>query len=843
MPMSRVVNTYDDFQEPPTGPVEVELPPEDGEDDGANPEPQAFTQNLAEELTDDELTKLSSELIEYYEADNSSREEWYQAYVEGLDLLGMKKENRTQPWDGACGVYHPILTEAVVRFQSNAIVELFPASGPAKPVIFGDETPEKADLAFRVIDEINYQLTEKMVEYRGETEQLLFRLPMSGSVFRKVYFDPLKQRPCAMMVPCDDFVVDFGATDLENCERYTHVMRRSDYEVQRLQEIGFYRQIELPEAETDNTEIKEKEQALSGHHPSYEKEIRRVLLEFHCEIPLVDGEEGELGDVRPYVVTVDKATTKVLSIYRNWREGDPLYAKRQYFAHYQYMPGMGFYGLGLIHLIGGIASSATSILRQLVDAGTLSNLPGGLKTRGLRTKEENIPVAPGEWREVDVPAGTIRDNLFPLPYKEPSVVLYQLLQTIVEDGRRVGSIADIDVGAMNENSPVGTVLALLERSMKVMSAVHARIHAGLRRELGLIAAVISEYMPPQYDYDAEGKFNRQQDFDGRVDIVPVSDPNAATQTAKVVQLQAVMQMAQQAPQVYNLKALHRMGLEAIGFKGVDQVIPEDQPPPMADPITENMNVLNGQPVKAYLDQDHDAHLKVHMTSMSDPKMIGMLQNSPQAPAIQGAMESHVREHLGFAYRRDFEKAIGTTLPPPGQPMPPEVEAKLSRMVADKADQVLAEHQAEAAADHTLQAGFDPLYQLREREVTLKEGVAKHKAVMDENKLVLDQSKHADKVALDEEKLRSQERQKAAEVAANMLTFQAELTTEEAQLSRELGHEVAGDIRKDVLEAAALHSDNVHRERDRQVEIHNAAEDRKSKEKQAKMKPKPAAKAK
>jgi len=798
MPIEKPLEAYDD--EEIVEPVVIDFPSEEVEEEE---EPSiAHDDNLAEHLDESDMTTLASTMVSNYEADKESRADWYRTYIAGLDQLGMKIENRQEPWDGASGVFHPILAEAVVRFQSNAIVELFPAAGPVKALLVGKEDPKKIEQGRRVADEMNYQLTENMPEYRSDTEQLLFRLPLAGACFRKVYYDEIKKRPCSMMVTAEDFIVDYATTDLDTCERATHVMRKSTNEIKKLQATGLYIDDVVLQPTSETTDVQEKEDSLSGTRKSYEMENTHVILEVHIDYNLeIDGEEDEIA--KPYIITVDKSSNRILSIYRNWKQDDPNYLKRDYFIRYLYIPGFGFYGFGLIHLLGSIAKSSTSILRQLVDAGTLSNLPGGLKTKGLRTTDEDDPIRPGEWRDVSVPAGAIRDNIFPMPYKEPSGVLYNLLNTIVEEGRRIGSIADVEVGEMKENAPVGTVLALLERSMKVMSAIHARIHASLRKELKLISNVIFEYMGPEYAWDEEKKFNREQDFDGRIDIIPVSDPNAATMSAKVVQFQAVMQMVQANPEIYDLPEVHKSGLEILGIKNIERLIPSDDPPPPLDPVSENMNILTGDPIKAYMEQDHNAHLQTHIAAMQDPKTREIVGQSPNAPMIQSAMEAHIAEHLAYQYRQDIEDRIGSQLPPPGQPLPPEVEVGLSRLVAQAATKLLEDNKTEMEQRENEELAKDPAFQLREREVAIKEAEAANKAGIDKGKLIVDVAKTASKEALDLERIRSTERQTAAKIGADMVTQQEDLTSKEKTEGLRIGKEIAKDIRDDVRESQKM----------------------------------------
>ena len=590
--------------------------------------------NLAEFIDDDELKIMATEMITDFQADRESRSDWARAYVKGLDLLGMKVEDRQQPWSGASGVFHPLLTEAVVRFQAQAMGEIFPASGPVRTKIVGKQTPERTDQANRVQNEMNYLLTEEMSEYRDEMEQMLFKLPIAGSAFKKVYYDPLMERPCAMFVPSEDFVASYGASGLKTCPRYTHVMKKTANEVLQLQVNGFYKEGELPEPTPDYSDIQEKYDELDGEEAVIEDDDRHTILEMHVDLNLSGEFEDPDGIARPYVVTIDKSSSTILAIRRNWYEGDEKKKKRMHFVHYRYLPGLGFYGTGLIHLMGGLAKSATSILRQLIDAGTLSNLPAGLKARGLRIKGDDTPLMPGEFRDVDVPGGAIRDSITFIPYKEPSSVLYSLLGNIVEEGRRIGSVADMQVGDMNPNAPVGTTLALMERSMKVLSGVQARLHASLKHELRILASIIHDYMPAEYSYEIEGNFNRTQDFDKRVDVIPVSDPNAATMSQRVMQYQAAIQLAQQSPQIYDMGKLHRQMLEVLGVQNADEIVklPEDIKP--TDPVTENMAILKQEPIQAFKYQDHEAHIAVHMAAAKDPKIMQIIGQSPFASAIQ-----------------------------------------------------------------------------------------------------------------------------------------------------------------------------------------------------------------
>ena len=690
--------------------------------------------NLAEFLEESDLDEMGSELVSDFESDRTSRKEWSRSYVKGLDLLGMKIEERTQPWEGASGVFHPLLSEAIVRFQAQAMGEIFPASGPVRTKIVGKQTKEKNAQAKRVEHEMNYMLTEEMTEYRDEMEQMLFRLPLAGSAFKKVYYDPIMERPCSMFVPAEDFVVSYGASDLMSCSRYTHVMKKTENQVKELMVSGFYRDIDLPEPTVDESDIQDKYDEMEGNESVYEEDDRYTILEMHVDIELPEPFQDKDGLARPYVVTIDKSSRTILSIRRNWYETDPKKIKRQHFIHYRYLPSLGFYGTGLIHLIGGLAKSATSILRQLIDAGTLSNLPAGLKARGLRIKGDDSPLMPGEFRDVDVPGGAIRDSITFIPYKEPSSVLYQLLGNIVEEGRRIGSIADVQVGNMNPNAPVGTTLALLERSMKVMSGVQARLHASLKKELRILAKCIHDFMPSDYVYETDGEFSRTKDFDGRVDVIPVSAPNASTMAQRVTQYQSALQLAQQAPQLYDMGKLHRQMLEVLGIQDASSIIklPDDLTP--KDPVTENMAILKQEPVKAFKYQDHEAHIAVHTAAMQDPKMQQIIGQSPFASAIQNAISAHITEHVAFQYRKEIEMQMGVPMPDEDKPLPEDVEEQLSKVTADAAAKVLQKSNAEIAQQEAMQKSQDPLTIMQQKEMALKEAEFAHKKEMDLAKL-------------------------------------------------------------------------------------------------------------
>ena len=738
--------------------------------------------NLAEFIDDDELKIMATEMITDFQADRESRSDWARAYVKGLDLLGMKVEDRQQPWSGASGVFHPLLTEAVVRFQAQAMGEIFPASGPVRTKIVGKQTPQKTDQANRVQNEMNYLLTEEMSEYRDEMEQMLFKLPIAGSAFKKVYYDPLMERPCAMFVPSEDFVASYGASDLKTCPRYTHVMKKTANEVLQLQVNGFYKEGELPEPTPDYSDIQEKYDELDGEEAVIEDDDRHTILEMHVDLNLSGEFEDPDGIARPYVVTIDKSSSTILAIRRNWYEGDEKKKKRMHFVHYRYLPGLGFYGTGLIHLMGGLAKSATSILRQLIDAGTLSNLPAGLKARGLRIKGDDTPLMPGEFRDVDVPGGAIRDSITFIPYKEPSSVLYSLLGNIVEEGRRIGSVADMQVGDMNPNAPVGTTLALMERSMKVLSGVQARLHASLKHELRILASIIHDYMPAEYSYEIEGNFNRTQDFDKRVDVIPVSDPNAATMSQRVMQYQAAIQLAQQSPQIYDMGKLHRQMLEVLGVQNADEIVklPEDIKP--TDPVTENMAILKQEPIQAFKYQDHEAHIAVHMAAAKDPKIMQIIGQSPFASAIQQAMAAHITEHVAFQYRREIEKKLGVDMPDEDKPLPEDVELELSRLAKEAAEKVLQKDVAEAQQEQMMQQQQDPVVQMQQRELAIKEAESQHNRQMDLAKLELEAAK-----------LQTSQKVEGAKIGAKIAT---ELDKEQRKDKRE-GTKIGLDIAKEL----------------------------------------------
>jgi hypothetical protein len=718
-----------------------------------------FNANLAEDMDEGQLTELSGDLIGEYDADISSRKDWLTTYVDGLELLGLKVEDRTEPWPGACNVYHPLLTEALVKFQAETMMETFPAAGPVKTIIVGKQTPEKDAAALRVKDDMNYQLTDFMPEYRPEHERMLWGLGLAGNAFKKVYYDPSLQRQVAMYVPAEDIVVPYGASSLETAERVSHVMRKTKNELKKLQVAGFYRDVDLGEPFLDIDEAEKKIAEKLGFNPT--EDDRYKILEMHVNLDLENG-DNEDGIALPYVVTIEKGTGTILAIRRNWNPDDELQAKRQHFVHYGYIPGFGFYCFGLIHLIGAFAKSGTMILRQLVDAGTLSNLPGGMKSRGLRIKGDDTPIAPGEWRDVDVPSGAIRDNILPLPYKEPSMVLNQLMNQIIEEGRRFASAADMKVSDMSANSPVGTTLAILERTLKVMSAVQARIYYAMKQEFKLLKGIIRDYTPKEYSYDPDigDRRAKQADYDN-VDVIPVSDPNAATMSQKVVQYQAVMQMAQQYPQIYDLPELNRQMLEVLGIKNIGKLVPsaEDQKP--KDPVSENMAIINMKPVKAFIYQDHQAHLAVHMAAMQDPKLMQMMSQNPSAQMIQAAALAHINEHIAFEYRKQIEEQLGVPLPNPDETLPEDVEVELARLTAAAAQKLLAKDQAEMQQQQAQQQQQDPLIQMQQQELQLKAQDLQIKAQKTQADIQIEQQR----LELEKEKMASHERLEGAKLGA------------------------------------------------------------------------------
>jgi len=719
-------------------------------------ETSEFDSNLAEFIEDSELDKLANDLLSSFESDKQSRSEWAKSYVKGLDLLGMKIEERQQPWAGSSGVFHPVLTESIVRFQAQAMGEIFPAQGPVRTKTVGKISREKTEQAKRVENEMNYLLTEEMTEYRDETEQMLFKLPLAGSAFKKVYYDPLLERPCAMFVPAEDFVVSYGVTDLMTCERYTHVMKKTQNEVAKLQDNGFYRDVELPEPEPEYTDIQEKYDDLDGESGVLEDDDRHTLLEMHADIELPEPFQEEDGIARPHVITIEKSSRTILSIRRNYYEDDEKKRKRQFFVHYRYLPGLGFYGTGLIHLIGG-----------------------------LRIKGDDSPLMPGEFRDVDVPGGAIRDAITFIPYKEPSSVLYQLLQNIVDEGRRIGSVADIQVGDINAQAPVGTTLALMERSMKVMSGVQARLHAALKKELRLLSNIVKDYMGPDYVYEMEGEFSRTKDFDERVDVIPVSDPNAATMSQRIMQYQSALQLSQQAPQLYDMGKLHRQMLEVLGIDQAKEIIklPDDIKP--SDPVTENMAMLKQEPVKAFKYQDHEAHIQVHRAAIEDPKLREIVGQSPFAAAIQAAMTAHITEHVAFQYRKEIEERLGVPMPDEDKPLPEDVEEELSRITAEAAGKLLTKNTQEAQQMEQQKLEKDPLTQIQRKELEIKEKELQHKIDLDNAKLELEKMKADNNEDIQMERIKSENKREGARLAVDLAKERNKATKDGTKLAIEL----------------------------------------------------------
>ena len=782
-----------------TNPDEVAVLTEDGGmiidfEEGAEFGTPNFDDNIAEFMEDGELEVLASELIHYFNSDKESRKDWEQTYTKGLDQLGLKIEERTLPWQGACGVFHPLLTESVVRFQAETITEIFPAKGPVDVRIVGSIDQESQDQSVRVKDYLNYLLTDKMTEYRTETEKLLFNLPLAGSAFRKIYFDPMLDRPASMFVPAEDFVVSYGASDLTTCDRATHIMKKSTNDIKKLQVIGFYKDVDLQEPSDDLTNIQSKYNELTGERQTYENDNRHTILEMMVDLDLKGFEDRKDGQVTgialPYVITLDYQSSKILAIRRNFIEDDPLKKRRQHFVHYQYLPGMGFYGFGLVHLIGGIAKSATSLLRQLVDAGTLSNLPGGLKSRGLRIKGDDTPIMPGEFRDVDVPGGAIKDNITFLPYKEPSTTLYSLLQNIVEEGRRFASLADMKVSDMNNQAPVGTTLALLERSLKVIGSVQSRIHNSMKHELRILSKIIYDYGPTEYPYNIKGKELLKKDFDGRVDVIPVSDPNASTKAQKIMQYQAALQLSQQAPQMYNMEELHRQMLDVLGIRDADKIVPLETEIAPTDPVSENMNLLNRKPVKAFMYQDHEAHIKVHMAAMNDPKMREMVGQSPNANAILAAFTEHVTEHIAFQYRKEIEKQLGAPLPPPDEPLPEDIELRLSELVSEASERVLASSQADERQEEIREQLEDPVIQQRERELDIRQAEVSRKMKADAERIALDLEKAKATTEVEKERIASQERIAGANIGLKAATESKKISSKEQIEGAKIGKDIA-----------------------------------------------------
>ena len=757
---------------------------------------EEFNKNLAEELTEGELTLLAGDLIGDFDGDVASRKDWIQTYVDGLELLGLKIEERSEPWDGACGVYHPILAEAVTKFQSETIMDTFPAAGPVKGEIIGKETQEKKDAMERVVDDMNYELTEKMTEYRSEHERMLWGTALSGNGFKKVYVDPGLDRQVSIYVPSEDLVVPYGASNLETAERVSHVMRKTENELLRLQLDGFYRDVELGAPQNTLDEVEKKIAEKLGFRATTDSRYKLIEMQVDLDLPGFEHEDekgNKTGLKLPYIVTIEYGSMTVLAVRRNWEPDDETFQKRQHFVHYAYIPGFGFYAFGLIHLIGGFAKSGTSILRQLVDAGSLANLPGGFKTRGLRVKGDDTPIAPGEFRDVDVPSGTMKDNIMPLPYKEPSQTLIQLLNQIIEEGRRFAAAGDLKVSDMSANSPVGTTLAILERTLKVMSAIQARMHFSMKNEFKLLKKIIASYAPADYSYEpATGNRKaRRKDYE-MINIIPVSDPNAATMSQKVVQYQAVLQLSQTAPQLYNLPYLHRQMLSVLGIKNAEKLVPlpEDEKP--LDPITENMNALKSKPMKAFMYQDHQAHIQIHMAMLNDPKIRETIGQNPQAPLIAQALQAHITEHVGMEYKRQMELTMGINIPyndldsdDEDTKMSPEQELQIARMAVPAAQQLLNQNQTEIAAKNAQQAAQDPVVQMQLKELQLKAQEVEIKM----KKMQIDAAAKADQLELEKARISAQKEIAGMQVTAKAQAEKANIASKEKIEGFRLGSDI------------------------------------------------------
>jgi hypothetical protein len=781
------------------GDLEIEI-------EKAEPSADDFDANLADYMTEGAMSTMASDLSSDIDNDRNSRKDWEKAYTEGLKLLGLQIEERTEPWNGASGVFHPMITEAVVRFQSETITETFPAKGPVRTKIVGKETPDKKAAAVRVEEDMNFQLTEKMHEFRPEHERMLWSLPATGSAFKKVYFDPSLARQVSIFIPAEDILLPYGTSDIQTCYRVTHQMRKTKNEIVKLQQAGFYLDVDIGEPDKAISEINKAKDKETGFSDLNDE--RFTLYECHVDLDLKgfedEDEDGEpTGIALPYVVTFIRGTNTVLSIRRNWREDDELKLKRQHFVHYQYIPGFGAYGFGLFHLIGGFAKSATSLMRQLIDAGTLSNLPGGLKSRGLRIKGDDTPIAPGEFRDVDVGSGTIRDNILPLPYKEPSQVLMALLGNVVEEGRRFAATADMKISDMGANAPVGSTLALLERQLKVMTAVQARVHYALKQELQLLAAIIRDYTDDEYTYEPDGEEGpkaKASDY-RHVDILPVSDPNAATLSQRVVQYQAVIQMAQMAPDIYDLPQLHRGMLEVLGIKHADKLVPLEEDMKPTDPVTENQHLLKGEPAKAFLHQDHQSHIQVHMSMMQNPVIAQLIGQNPRAPMIQAALTAHVAEHVGFMMRQKIEQQLGMPLPPEDEKLPPNVEIALSAMMAQASQQVLMQDQAKAAQQQAQQQQQDPVVQMQQQELQLKGKEVELK----EKKMLIDAAIAADKQELEEQKVSGQLELEALRVGAQINESKNKAQFDQEHAGVKLGVDIAKSKAQQLQQAIAAAS--------------------------------------
>ena len=747
------------------GSMEITLVP--GAEDAMSGE---FDDNLADMLEDSDLTSLAKDICDMVESDIDSRKEWADTFVKGLDVLGFKYEERTEPWEGACGVYSTVLAEAAIRFQAETMSETFPSAGPVKTKILGEETKEKEEAAERVKADMNYELTENMVEYRPEHERLLYSLGLAGSAFKKVYYDPNMGRQVAVYIPAEDVIVPYGASHIETAERVTHVMRKTKNELKKLQANGFYREVELGDPQPYHSDIEERKAEEGGY--SLTDDDRFTVYEIHADLIIDGAGDSEEDDIaKPYVVTLERGSNEILAIRRNWSQDDSLMLKRQHFVHYVYVPGFGFYGLGLIHIIGGYAKAGTSLIRQLVDAGTLANLPGGLKSRGLRIKGDDAPIEPGEFKDVDVPSGSIRDNIMPLPYKEPSQTLLALLDKITQEGRRLGAISDMNISDMSANAPVGTTLALLERTLKPMAAVQARVHYAMKQEFKLLKTIMSEYAPMEYAYQpARGEVSARQADYMLIDVIPVSDPNSSTMAQRVVQYQAVLQMAQQAPQIYDLPQLHRQMIDVLGIKNADKLVPTKDDMKPVDPISENMAALQGKPMKAFIYQDQDAHIETHMAFMQDPMIAQMIGQNPQAKQIMASLQAHIAEHLGFKYRKDIEERVGVELPAPNAELPEEIEVNLARLVATAAKDLTRAHQQQAAQQEAQQQAQDPMFQLKQAEVQIKQADVERKTKKDQ----ADAMRDAKKLELDEQEIMLDAKKDGIKMAADRRTSNAKI---------------------------------------------------------------------
>ena len=746
------------------GGMEIELLPD------SKKASDKFDANLAEDMDEGELGNLASELMGLVDADIASRKDWTDAYVKGLEVLGMKYEERTEPWNGACGVFSTVLTEAAIRFQSETITETFPAAGPVKTEIIGAIDRLKEEAAERVRDDMNYRLTEEMPEYRPEHERMLFNLGLAGAAFKKVYYDPGLKRQTAIFLPAEDVIIPYGSSGARTAERVTHLMRKTKNDIKKLQVAGFYRDVDMGDPVSIYNDVEKKKAEEQGY--SITDDDRYQLAEIQVDY-VMPGDETEDEIAIPYIITIDRGTDEVLAIYRNWNEDDSTYAKRQHLVQYDYIPGFGAYGMGLIHIIGGYARAGTSLIRQLVDAGTLANLPGGLKSRGLRVKGDDTPIAPGEFRDVDIPSGSIKDNIMTLPYKEPSQVLLALLNQITEEGRRLGSIADMKMSDMSAQAPVGTTLALLERQLKIMGAVQARVHNSMKEEFKLLKSIIRDNMPEDYDYEPAGgdRTAKREDYD-IVEVIPVSDPNSSTMAQRIMQYQAVMQLAQQAPQIYNLPVLHRQMIEVLGVKNAEKLVPVDDDQKPRDPISENMAFLNGEPTKAFIYQDHDAHIAVHSTFMQDPMIAQQMGQNPMAQQMMGAIQAHIAEHLAYLYRKKIEEQLGVALPAPNEELPEETEVQLSQLVAQASAQLLQQNMSMAQQQKAQQLQQDPLIQMQQAELQIKAQDAQTRAQktqadiqLAQEKLKLDAQRMQIDMQKEQQRVASQERQSTERVSA------------------------------------------------------------------------------